>query len=597
MSYEVIARKWRPQQFSDVVGQEHVTRTLSNAITSDRIAHAYLFVGPRGVGKTSLARIFAKALNCEKGPGPTPCDACSTCKEIVAGTSLDVLEIDGASNNGVEQVRELRDTVRYAPSSARYKIYIIDEVHMLSAAAFNALLKTLEEPPAHAKFIFATTEPQKILATILSRCQRFDLRRINTALIAARLGEIAKAEGVTIEPAALDAIARGSEGGLRDAQSSLDQLISFQGDKIGEEDVLSVFGLVARKTIEDLAAAVLESDVATIIRVLAELDSNGKDMQRLLIELLEHFRNVLVLHHAGQEALGQDVGPDLLPALQQQSDSTDAERLLRVLEHLGDAEARLRYALSKRTVMETALIKAAHSATVVTIAEILRQLNELKKKVADGNLALPAPPPETSSVTTTGTVTHEPPEETAAATSQSSEYVREEPTRYRPPPIVDEPVPDDVNPSRDLAILAAEWDDIIERAGKIAPPVRVCLKDCKPVAVAADSVTLAVDPEFPEYLDRLTAARSKRALQHVIKESLRRPVSLHVEVGDDASFHEAVQAATAASEEEAEDEEPDYESPAITNAGSIHDWKQDPAVQRALEVFNGTIVEIREKSQ
>ena len=253
MSYEVLARKWRPQQFDDVVGQDHVTQTLKNAITSERIAHAYLFVGPRGIGKTSVARIFAKALNCEEGPTETPCDKCDSCREIATGTNLDVIEIDGASNNSVDQIRDLRETVKYAPNHGTFKVYIIDEVHMLSNAAFNALLKTLEEPPPHVKFIFATTEPEKILATIVSRCQRFDLRRIPVGLIIDRLKGIAEAEGITIDDDALLAVARGAEGGMRDAQSALDQLISFCGKSIKEENVLSVFGLVAREKLEGLA--------------------------------------------------------------------------------------------------------------------------------------------------------------------------------------------------------------------------------------------------------------------------------------------------------------------------------------------------------
>ena len=242
MAYQVIARKYRPQRFSDVVGQEHVTQTLGHAIEAKRIAHAYIFCGPRGTGKTTIARIFAKCLNCTDGPRVDFDDTDPRCREIAEGRSLDVLEIDGASNNGVEQVRELRETCQYAPASSRFKIYIIDEVHMLSTAAFNALLKTLEEPPEHVKFMFATTDPEKVLPTILSRCQRFDLRRIPAALIAKHLSFIATQEKVTIDPAAVYAIARGAEGALRDAESTLDQLISFCGEKIEEADVLSMFG-------------------------------------------------------------------------------------------------------------------------------------------------------------------------------------------------------------------------------------------------------------------------------------------------------------------------------------------------------------------
>ena len=265
MSYQVIARKYRPQRFADVVGQEHVTQTLTNAIEQKRIAHAYLFCGPRGTGKTTIARIFAKCLNCEGGPKIDFSDKDPRCIEIAEGRSLDVLEIDGASNNGVEQVRELRETCKYAPANSPFKIYIIDEVHMLSTAAFNALLKTLEEPPAHVKFMFATTDPEKVLPTILSRCQRFDLRRIPAALIVKHLAHIAKLEKVKIDEPALYAIARGADGGMRDAESTLDQLISFCGDKIEEADVLSMFGLAAQSQILGLSQAVLAGEIQTAL--------------------------------------------------------------------------------------------------------------------------------------------------------------------------------------------------------------------------------------------------------------------------------------------------------------------------------------------
>src|SRR5215471_7686017 len=327
MSYQVIARKYRPQRFADVVGQEHVTQTLAHAIEQKRIAHAYIFCGPRGTGKTTIARIFAKGLNCTGGPKADFDDKDPKCVEIAEGRSLDVLEIDGASNNGVEQVRELRETCKYAPAHSKFKIYIIDEVHMLSTAAFNALLKTLEEPPAHVKFMFATTDPEKVLPTILSRCQRFDLRRIPAALIGQHLQAIAKKEKVKIDAAALHAIARGAEGAMRDAESTLDQLISFCGDKIEEADVLSMFGLTAQSQLLELSRAILAGEVEGALRLVNELANHGKDLGRLLSDLLNHFRNLLIFQVSRGDLSMLEVSEAEAAALGEQSKLATPEGL------------------------------------------------------------------------------------------------------------------------------------------------------------------------------------------------------------------------------------------------------------------------------
>jgi DNA polymerase III subunit gamma/tau len=395
MAYEVLARKWRPTGFDDVVGQEHVTRTLKNAIIHNRVAHAYIFVGPRGIGKTSLARIFARALNCKKGPTVTPCDQCSICKEIMAGTSLDVLEIDGASNNGVDQVRDLREQVQFAPANGLYKIIIIDEVHMLSPAAFNALLKTLEEPPPHVKFIFATTEGHKLLPTIVSRCQRFDLRRIQTPAIVSRLAYICDQEKIEITEDALLAIARGAEGGMRDALSALDQLISFKGEQLTEDDVLAVFGLVSRASLEALSAAILQGDIPEILEMINKFDSAGKDMSRLVFELMEHFRGLLLYHHVGDELAGLGATLEQTGVYAEQKKLADADKVLQITDMLGEMEGRLRYALSVRTLIELSLIRCARLVQAVSLEAVLRRLNEVRYagEVDASDNRSPAKPP------------------------------------------------------------------------------------------------------------------------------------------------------------------------------------------------------------
>ena len=377
VNYEVFARKYRPQTFDDLVGQNHVSRTLKNAVAQNRLAHAYLFVGPRGVGKTSTARILAKSLNCIKGPTVTPCGVCDNCREIAGGNSLDVIEIDGASNNSVEDVRQLRENVRYAPAKGRYKIYLIDEVHMLSSAAFNALLKTLEEPPEHVKFIFATTEPQKVLATILSRCQRFDLHRIPANLIAQHLQFIAKKENITLQPAAAHAIARGAEGGLRDAESMLDQLVAFCGETIAESDVLNIFGFTSEQTVSDLTGRILRGETPEAIDLLHGQCEAGKDMMRLMADLIAYLRDLLVFK-AKPDAIDEDVDPDVQKSLAAHAELISIDRLLELIDQFAAAEGRMKWAPNKKLHFEVALIKAIQSLGQATLDEVIEKLGELR---------------------------------------------------------------------------------------------------------------------------------------------------------------------------------------------------------------------------
>jgi len=576
MAYEVIARKWRPQQFEDVVGQEHVTQTLKNAIKSDRVAHAYLFVGPRGVGKTSTARIFAKALNCEKGPTATPCDKCDACREIMAGNNLDVIEIDAASNTGVDNVRDLRDNVRYAPSRGPFKIYIIDEVHMLSMAAFNALLKTLEEPPKHVKFVFATTEPQKVPATILSRCQRFDLRRISVKDIVKRLSEVAAAEKLEIDEDAMLAIARGAEGGLRDAESALDQLIAFRGKQIREEDVLSVFGLVARHTLDELAVAVLKGNVVAAIKLIAEMDEGGKDIQRVVLELLEHFRNVLVCLYAGDAFVGLDLTEPQVATITEHARLTDAPRLLRVTDILIETENRMRYALSRRTLLETALIRASRVSKTVTIDEIIGQIESLKRALSgqagvavDDTPAVTAPEPKAA------------PSYPEPARPKSAPVVAEARKPAEAPAAIDE-----------LQVLGGRWREIVDRVGHTAALAKSYLIDAKPAKIVGNVVSIGFDPEFAENKEKIDFGRNRKAIEKVLGEVLKREVTVEfcvLEAGAPLPGDIKTAGKTSASKTQP------GEKPGSVTASlkEKQEWMKNPSVRKTLEMFNGDVTDVR----
>ena len=585
MAYQVIARKYRPQRFADVVGQEHVTQTLANAIAQNRIAHAYLFCGPRGTGKTTVARIFAKCLNCTGGPKVDFAEDDSRCQEITEGRSIDVLEIDGASNNGVEQVRELRETVKYAPASSKFKIYIIDEVHMLSTAAFNALLKTLEEPPEHVKFMFATTDPEKVLPTILSRCQRFDLRRIPVSLITEHLSYIAKKENVNIDAEALHAIARGADGGMRDAESALDQLISFCGEKIVESDVLSMFGLTARSQVVALAAAVLNGEAETALRELNALARHGKDLGRLLSDLLGHFRNLLIFQVSKGDLKLLEVSETEAVSLKEQAALCSGETLTRLMEVLTDAEGRLRDAASKKIFVEVALLKAIQARQAVSIDSVLKQLQQMRGE--GGDSAPTARPAESS---------RSAPVSMAATKPASSPAV----------PLATAPAPATTQYSSDGgADLALLWRDLLEAVGRASPFTRGYLVEAHPVSLAKNILTIGFDPEFSDHIDLVNNQKTHAILQTKLSElghadTQIKFVKAEAPVGwagarAVAQPTPAVPAAAKAQHNPmatpaAAVAQKDKSAPVSFNA---EEFKNDPLIQQALEVFRGRIVEVR----
>jgi DNA polymerase III subunit gamma/tau len=587
MSYQVIARKYRPQRFADVVGQEHVTQTLANAIGQKRIAHAYLFCGPRGTGKTTVARIFAKCLNCTGGPKVDFDDNDSRCIEITEGRALDVLEIDGASNNGVEQVRELRETCKYAPANSPFKIYIIDEVHMLSTAAFNALLKTLEEPPAHVKFMFATTDPEKVLPTILSRCQRFDLRRIPTALITKHLAHIAKLEQVKIDEFALHAIARGADGGMRDAESTLDQLISFCGDKIEEADVLSMFGLTAQGQILGLSKAILAGEIQTALTLLNELSQNGKDLGRLLSDLLNHFRNLLLFQVSRGDLNLLEVSEAEIAALKEQAALASAESLTRVLEVLSDSELRLRDTASKKILLEVTALKAIEARNAISLDAVLKQLNQLRGNAGAGaqpaTAAAPVPAAAPTPAPRPAPKAPAVPQEAAAAPAALADA----------PPV-----------SADLATL---WTQLVEAVGRVSPFTRSYLVDANPVSFVKNILVIGFDPEFEDHLGLVDNARNHTLLQTKLAElghancqikfiKAEAPVGRPARpaaVTPVAPVALPQTASVAAAPKQTAAAPPAAEKKSAPVPFNKDTFKDDPLIQKALEIFKGTIVEVR----
>ena len=392
MSYEVLARKWRPQVFSDVIGQDHVTETLMNAIKNDRLAHAYLFSGARGVGKTSVARILAKAINCGSGEPGIPCNRCHSCKEITVGSSVDVQEIDGASNRGIDEIRELRENVKYMPSSGKFRVYIIDEVHMLTKEAFNALLKTLEEPPAHVKFIFATTEPHKVPVTIISRCQRFDFKRIPVKGIIGQLEKIIHREGIEFKDSGLKIIARAAEGSMRDAESLLDQIISFAGTKVEDEDIVNILGLIDRNLLFDTSLAIIEGSSEKCLDIVEKIYNNGYDIKEFYRALMDQFRNLLVSLIASDDEL-LDMDDDDRREVRRQAELAGKEKLQQSLNMLIAREVDLRTTFHPRLFLEIIMIRLSRIGEMLSFDDIIKKIGALEKRLSALSLSQHASSP------------------------------------------------------------------------------------------------------------------------------------------------------------------------------------------------------------
>ncbi|MFC1509354.1 DNA polymerase III subunit gamma/tau [Candidatus Omnitrophota bacterium] len=377
MTYLPFARKHRPQDFDEVVGQEHITTTLKNAISLNRVHHAYLFAGPRGIGKTSTARILSKALNCEKGASPKPCNKCVSCRETNIGSNMDVIEIDGASNRGIDEIRNLREAVKFAASKSPYKIYIIDEVHMLTTPAFNALLKTLEEPPKHVKFIFATTEPHSLPATILSRCQRFDFRRISLKDIILKLKEVAKEEKLDIEVGVFLYIAKASDGSMRDAESILDQVASFSNGKVHLKDVTKSLGMIEEQNLFKCADLIINRDTKSAIHLVNELLDSGKDAKQFLFEMLEHFRNIMVVKVGAASEELIDCSKDSIALLMKQAQSFSHGDIFYIINTISNALKTMKQLLPERIVLELCMVRLTCRDSISSIEDIISKLPEV----------------------------------------------------------------------------------------------------------------------------------------------------------------------------------------------------------------------------
>ena len=618
VSYQVFARKYRPRTFKDVLGQDHVVRTLCNAIEQQRLAHAYLFVGPRGTGKTSTARIFAKALNCPDGPKVDFDPDEDVCLEIAEGRSLDVQEIDGASNRGIDNIRDLRDNVQFAPTRGKYRIIYIDEVHMLTKESFNALLKTLEEPPAHVMFIFATTEPHKILPTILSRCQRFDLRPIPADVIARHLVNIASNEGVTLDEDAAYAIATVADGGMRDAQSMLDQLVSFCGNHITEQNVNDIFGVTSRETVAKALAYMLDRQLPSLLHLVHELAEAGRDMGQLLSELMGAVRELLITKVAPQEA-HSTLPEQWRASLSELLSRTPTDKIIRLMEVLSHAEEQMRWSTNKRLYLEMGLIQAVHSLAEANISDIIRALNGAPlPETPIATVPLPAvslpgaaaPAPVQPAQVTPSPAPMPAPEPQPVPVQVNPAPVMPaglEPIDDAPPLFGDMPPVESANDQApaERALTPADWDVVLADVREKSPIASADIGHTLFISDDDGLATIAIHPEdrnsheallseaLSELISNAAQERCGHGLRLRIVTDASVPPPTAVEILPPPNFEELAPAPKPKPKAEAPAPAP---KPAAETAApaslkpSDEEFYHDPLIEQALEVFHATLI-------
>ncbi|MCH7645638.1 MAG: DNA polymerase III subunit gamma/tau [Nitrospinae bacterium] len=565
MSYQVLARTWRPQKFEDVVGQDHVTQTLKNAITDSRVAHAYCFSGARGVGKTTTARILAKALNCREGPTPTPCDSCENCKEIRAGTSPDVVEIDGATYRRIENVRELQEKLQYIPAKSPCKVYIIDEVHMFTKEAFNALLKTLEEPPSHVHFVFATTEPHKIPETVLSRCQRFDFRQLSPTEIAAHIKRVCAKEDFTIPDEGVALIARAAEGSIRDALGLLDQLVALAGKTVEAGDVAVLLGRADQVLLARVVEAVRTGGAAKLLEVVADLVAHGQDLRVFCRDLLEYIRHLLVCRSVKEPAGLVPYSEAVVAEVQAQAHQFSAESLHRLFEGLHQAELAVRGADAPQWVLEAALLRLASLEPVTPMEDILSKLAVLEEATRSSQgVSGTEAPREPTLFEMEGSV--------AEAVVETPEVVSE-PTDLDASPTL--PAPSVRTPPDTLEGL---WERLIIAVEQRAFRVAQLLKEGHPVSL--DQRNLAVSFVAPFCATYFEEDEHRRLVEEEAGRLAGRSLRLQVVRADDQASPPSPDLHKAA---------PGTGSPAPPgHPGEDH---HDGMVQEAMETLGGTIIE------